>query len=242
MARARKHHIQELLPSRKRGGKRKGAGRPKKGYRASERHKKRAPLPARCPAHAILRVDKAVGGLRKRDAYHAIRRALPSTFRRSDFRICQISLQREHIHLIVEASDERALARGMQGFEVAATHRLNAAISKTTARPRRGRVFSDRYHARVLRTPTEVRNALNYVMNNWRHHSEHHGMESMYWEVDYFSSGPTFTRWKEPAPPLPTKYEPLPMRPPSTWLLSIGWTKAGTISMFATPGRDCHEG
>jgi len=242
MARPRKHHVQELLPFPKRGGKRKGAGRPKKGYRASERHKKREALPARCPAHAILRVEKELGSLRKRDAYHAIRSALSSTFRRTDFRICQISLQREHVHLIVEASDERALARGMQGFEVAAAHQLNAAITKHRGRLRRGRVFSDRYHARVLRTPTEVRHALNYVLNNWRHHSEHRAVEATYWHVDYFSSGPTFARWREPLPTLPTRYEPLPMRPPATWLLSIGWTKAGVISMFATPGRECHEG
>jgi REP element-mobilizing transposase RayT len=240
--RARKVHIQEPLPFPKRGGKRKGAGRPKKGYRASERHKKREALPARCPAHVTLRVDSDVGGMRKRDAYHAVRSALPTTFRRTDFRICQISLQREHLHLIVEASDERALARGMQGFEIAAAHRINAAISKTRGRPRRGRVFSDRYHARGLRTPTEVRRALNYVLNNWRHHDEHRGIESMFWDVDYFSSGPSFAHWKEPLPDSPsTKYQPLPMRPASTWLLSIGWTRAGELSMYATPGPDCYE-
>jgi hypothetical protein len=61
-------------------------------------------------------------------------------------------------------------------------------------------------------------------------------MESMFWDVDYFSTGPTFAGWKEPAPHLPTRYEPLPMRPASTWLLSVGWKKAGAISMFATPG------
>jgi REP element-mobilizing transposase RayT len=235
--RARKNHIQESLPFPKRGGKRKGAGRPKKGFRASERHKKREQLPARYPAHVTLRVGSDLGGLRKRHAYHAIRTALSSTFRRTDFRICQLSLERDHVHLIVEASDERALARGMQGFEIAAAHRLNAAVSKKTGRPRRGRVFCDRYHARILRTPTQVKHALNYVLNNWRHHSEHRGMESMFWEVDYFSTGPTFAGWKEPAPPLPTTYEPLPTRRPSTWLLSIGWTKAGEISMFASPGR-----
>jgi len=148
------------------------------------------------------------------------------------------TVERDHVHLIVEASDERALARGMQGFEIAAAHRLNAAVSKTTGRRRRGRVFSDRYHARILRTPTQVRHALNYVLNNWRHHSEHQGMESMFWEVDYFSTGPTFVGWREPVPPIPTKYQPLPKCAPVTWLLSIGWAKSGEISMYATPGRE----
>jgi len=66
-------------------------------------------------------------------------------------------------------------------------------------------------------------------------------MESINWEVDYFSSAPTFTQWKEQPPPLPTRYEPLPVRPASTWLLSVGWTKAGEISIYATPGPDCYE-
>jgi len=184
-----------------------------------------------------MRVEREVGSLRKYDAYNAIRRGLPSTFRRSDSRICQITLQRDHVHLIAEANDERALARGMQGFEIAAAHLLNAAISKKRGQLRRGRVFSDRYHARILRTPTEVKRALNYVLNNWRHHGEHQGIETMFWDVDYFSSGATFARWKEPLPEPPmTTYEPLPVQPPSTWLLSIGWTCAGELSMFATPG------
>jgi putative transposase len=230
MSRPRKHHIQEALPFPKRGGKRKHAGRPKKGFRASERHKKRERLLARFPVEITLRVERDLGSLRKYDTYHAIRRALPSTFRRTDFRISQISLQDDHVHLIAEASDE-----------IVAAHRLNAAFSKKRGRVRRGRVFSDRYHARILRTPTEVKRALNYVLNNWRHHNQHHGIESSFWDVDYFSSGPTFTGWKEPLPDPPTAtYEPLPMRPPSTWLLSIGWTRAGELSMFAVPGGS-HE-
>jgi len=136
--RPRQLHIQEPLPFPKRGGKRKGAGRPKKGYRASERHKRREALPARCAVEITMRVEREVGSLRKYDAYHAIRRALQSTFRRSDFRICQITLQRDHVHLIAEANDERALARGMQGFEIAAAHLLNAAISKKRGQLRRG--------------------------------------------------------------------------------------------------------
>jgi hypothetical protein len=33
---------------------------------------------------------------------------------------------------------------------------------------RHGRVWSDRYHARALATPREVRNALVYVLQNFR--------------------------------------------------------------------------
>ena len=242
MARSRKRHIQQSLEFRTWGGKRKGAGRPKRGVRASEPHAKRPPLSARTPAHVVVRIEKDIESLRKRDCYHAFRAALKTAYRRDDFRVVHISLQGSHVHFVVEAHDERALAKGMQGLQVAAARRLNAAISKRRHSQRSGRVFADRYHARILRTPTEVRHAINYVLNNWRHHDEHVGLESGSWIVDYFSSAPTFTGWREPIPPLPSKYMPLPTSSPKTWLLSIGWTRAGELSMFSRPGRECHEG
>jgi hypothetical protein len=39
---------------------------------------------------------------------------------------------------------------------------------------RSGKVFHERYHARHLRSPRQVRNVLVYVLNNWRKHDEHH--------------------------------------------------------------------
>ncbi len=162
--------------------------------------------------------------------------------RRRDFRVVHVSLQGAHVHLVVEADDERALARGMRALEIAAARRLNAAISEARRRARRGRVFADRYHARILSSPRDVRAVINYVLNNWRHHGEDSSLDTMQWHVDYFSSGPTFDGWAEPAPPLPSRYEPLPTSRPTTWLLRTGWTKHGPISMYAVPGRDCDEG
>jgi REP element-mobilizing transposase RayT len=187
-------------------------------------------------------MEADVGTLRRRDAYHAIRLALRTVLRRNDFRVVHISLQEGHVHLVVEAHDERALARGMRAFEIAAARRLNSAISAARHRTRRGRVFADRYHARILNTPRDVRHVINYVVNNWRHHGEDHSIDTMDWHVDYFSSGPTFDGWAEPTPPLPARYEPLPTSPPATWLLRTGWAKHGPISLYAVPGRDCDEG
>jgi REP element-mobilizing transposase RayT len=225
-----------------RGGKRKRAGRPKKGFRASEKHKKRPSLRANEPVHVIIRVDREVGSLRRRRAYQALRRALATAFQRTDFRVGEISLQKEHIHLVVEATDERALAKGMQGLQIAAARYLNAAISIERGWQRQGRVFVDRYHARILHTPSEVRNVLNYVLNNWRHHGEDQDIDTMFWAVDYFSTGPSFAGWNEPAPPLPSQYERLPRSVPESWLLREGWRRGGVISMHAVPGKACYEG
>ncbi len=102
-------------------------------------------------------------------------------------------------------------------------------------------MFSDRYHARVLRSPRQVRNAVRYVLNNWRRHHEDQGIETMFWDVDYFSSGVSFTGWKELqgttyVPEVQVGYAQLPVCSPRTWLLSVGWERAGTISMHAVPG------
>jgi len=242
MARPRKRHIQRALEFRTHGGKRAGAGRPRKTPRRSEPHTKRPALSRHSPVHATLRVEVDIGTLRRRDTYHAIRKALRTVLRRDDFRVVHVSLQDVHVHLVVEANDERALARGMRAFEIAAAHRLNAAITEARGRARRGRVFADRYHARILRTPRDVRNVINYVLNNWRHHREDVDLVSINWHVDYFSSGPTFDGWAEPKPPLPSLYEPLATSPPATWVLRTGWTKHGAISMYAVPGRECDGG
>src|SRR5262245_56444028 len=113
--RSRKRHVQQDLPFRKRGGKRKGAGRPKQRFRARERHKKRPALSSRSPVHVTLRLEKDIGTLRTRDTYHAFRRALSTARQRADFRVVEITLQNGHAHLIAEAADEVGLARGMQG-------------------------------------------------------------------------------------------------------------------------------
>jgi hypothetical protein len=67
-----------------------------------------------------------------------------------------------HIHLLVEAVDRRALARGMQGLGVRIARGLNAVMRRS------GRV--DRYHAHILRTPTEARHARTYLLHNARRH------------------------------------------------------------------------
>ncbi|HZJ67329.1 MAG TPA: hypothetical protein VFD36_27665, partial [Kofleriaceae bacterium] len=85
----------------KRGRKRR-AGRKRKA-RAGSPHKVRPELSARNPVHVVLRVIRDVGNLRRRFTYKAIREATLTTARREDFRIVHLSIQRTHLHLIIEA-------------------------------------------------------------------------------------------------------------------------------------------
>src|SRR5215475_13035414 len=189
---------EQLVLWEKRGGKRRGAGRPPKGPRAGSPHKERPYLHTRYPVHVTLRVVGAIGNLRRRRVYHAIREATLTTALREDFRIVHLSIQRTHVHLLVEANDKAALARGMQGFQISAAKHLNAAISKGRPGPRRrGTVFPDRYHAEIITSPTQARHAISYVVNNFRKHGEDRAAPASAWKIDPFSSGLAFPGWAE---------------------------------------------
>ncbi len=161
--RARKRHVQQ--PLFRRGGKRRGAGRKPKGARAGERHEARPAFKPYHALHVVMRVAPEVGSLRRRAMYKAVRAASVTAALREWFRIVHISLQRTHIHMIVEAEDKAALSRGMQGFQISAARHINTALGDGGKR-RRGSVFADRYHVEVITTPTRARHAISYVRFN----------------------------------------------------------------------------
>jgi REP element-mobilizing transposase RayT len=192
--------------------------------------------------HVVLRVVREVGSLRRRRVYHAIRQATLAIAGRDDVRIVHLSLQRTHVHLLVEASDKNALATGMQGFQISAAKHINAALSRDRLGPRRrGTVFPDRYHATVITSPRQAHHALKYVLNNWRKHEEDRSAITQGWSIDWFSSAAMFPDWQEYGDDEvflwrgPPSYEPLWVRRPRTWLLQTGWKKAGSISCHDVP-------
>jgi len=245
MARPRKRHVQLELPradknGQRRGGKRTGAGRPTNRERPSERHERREAFKASEPVHVVIRAVAAVGALRGFVTYYALRTAMVTTFKRTDFRIVHISIQREHVHLIIEAASRLALARGMQAFEISAAKHLNASISQRTGKARRGAVFPDRYHVEILRSPRQTRRAVAYVVNNWRHHGESQLQLAAGWKIDPFSSAPSFDGFSDVDARTiewPARYVPLPVWEPRTWLLSVGWRKHGLVRTTEVPGR-----
>jgi REP element-mobilizing transposase RayT len=230
---------------KKRGGKRRGAGRPPKGARAGAPHKVRPALPARYPVHVVLRVVEAVGNLRRRRLYLAIREATLTAARFGKIRIVHVSVQRTHVHLLVEANGKGALAKGMQGFQISAAKQINAAISKGRTGPRRrGTVFPDRYHAEIITSPRQARHTISYLLNNWRKHGEDLRVVTRGWRIDWFSSAAMFPDWAEYGDEAllwrgPATYEPLWVYRPGTWLLREGWKKRGaTISCHEVPSAN----
>jgi REP element-mobilizing transposase RayT len=242
MARARAKHEQVAMVFRTHGGKRAGAGRKPNGKRADASHETRPEHDRRHPVHVTLRVVGNVSSLRRRDIYLALRDATIVTAKREDFRIVHMSIQRNHIHQIVEANSKESLSKGIQGFSISAAKQINKAITARTGVRRTGKVIADRFHARPLTSPRAVRHALAYVLNNYRRHGEDRAPIARTWRVDPFSSGALFFGWKEleGSPvlwPLPPTYHPLLVFRPRTWLLQ-NWDRFHPlISVREVPGR-----
>jgi len=206
----------------------KRAGRKPTGRRRDPRHRKRPEVVARHPVHVVLRVTREVGNLRVRHMYRAIRGALRTCLARADYRVVHVSIQSNHLHLLVEADDKHALARGMQGFAISAAKRLNR-----TLRRRRGHVFAFRYHATPITNPTQARNALSYILNNWRRHRNDARAP---WRIDPYSSAEQFRGWADPY--RYPRREPLPVAAPTAWLLTDGYARAKPIHTDEIPGPD----
>jgi REP element-mobilizing transposase RayT len=239
--RARKHHVQQDLF--RRGGKRKGAGRKPMHGRAGSSHKKRDEVDDQDLLHVVLRTVPDVGNLRRREIFKAMRAAsitaASTAERREQFRISHLSIQHNHVHMLVEAKSTEALASGMQGFQISAARHINTAL-RVGGRRRRGSVFADRYHLVVIRSPRQARHALAYLLGNWRKHGEDRSSLSRRWMVDPFSSAVSFTGWKELEGKEPwtirADYERLVVSAPRSWLQCIGWKRHGAISVYEVPG------
>jgi putative transposase len=191
------------------GGRRKGAGRPPAAARAAVSHAARPALSRHHPVHVTWRMLPHVWNLRSRRAFRQLAAAFAAGCNRVDFRLIHFSVQGNHIHLIVEASDAEQLARGLQGLAVRVARKLNRMMGRT------GRVFADRYHAHILETPAEVVYAVAYVLGNFVVHALRRGEPVSSTSPDEYSSACS----RQSGPPL--------VAPARTWLLRIGWRRCG---------------
>jgi hypothetical protein len=175
-------------------------------------------------------MGKGVPRLRNFELCKVLRRAFVYGCKKSEFRICQFSIQGNHVHLVCEAGSARERARGVQGWAVRVARGVNRVAG------RRGKVFDDRYHLEVLTTPTQVRNALCYVLQNARRHGVR--LDPRFHGADPFSSAWWFDGWKDEgwkdglAPP-----EERTVADAESWLLRVGWQRArvGTIDIEEVP-------
>ena len=155
-----------------------------------------------------------------------IRKAIRESHK-GGFRIVEFNVLGNHLHLIVEAGGQEALARGMQSFEVRLVRRLNKILK------RRGKLFRTRYHNRSLSSPRDVRNTLRYVLCNRKHHNVERYYDR-FW-IDPFSSAPWFTGWAQPIARWHRSDEPRPTVDATTWLMTTGWKRHGPLRFDERP-------
>lgn len=202
-------------------------------------HVTRERFTAHEPLHVTLRVVASVGSMRREPIVEVVRGVIAAAGNHEDFRVVQFNVLGNHLHFVVEAGGAQPLARRMQGLVVRLARRINAELG------RRGKLFAERYHARVLRSPRETRNALRYVLLNARHHAAERGETLARGWIDPFSSAPWFDGWCEPVRVdqpwlrrLVTR--PPPVATPRSWLLTIGWRKGGLLGVDEVPGAPVH--
>jgi REP element-mobilizing transposase RayT len=181
--------------------------------------------------HVTVRLVREVRTLRRFKLAPAIRTAFLRTKKKDEFRLCQFSIQRDHLHLACEADSNQGLSRGMQGLGISFAKRVNRALG------RKGQVLADRFHAVVVTSPRQMRNALCYIMNNARRHGER--LEPTYGGIDPFSSawhfdGWSHDRWRRGVHP--PREEPCVV-PATSWLLNEGWRKHGAIGVSEVPKK-----
>jgi putative transposase len=189
------------------------------------------------PVHVTLKVRRGIPNLRGFKLAKVIGTGLrvaassesaKKAERRRTFRVIHFSIQPNHLHLIVEASSKTALARGMQGLASGLARRVNRKLH------RRGALFADRYHGHAMAKPTEVRNAIVYVLKNYEKHPDpipDRGTDPTA-GIDPCSSARWFDGWAESTPPPP---QPAPVAAPHTWLLRAGWKRSGLVHRHERP-------
>jgi putative transposase len=187
-------------------------------------HARRPVLAARHPVHVTLRIARGLPNLRRGRTFRELGRAFHGGRQRFGFRLVHFAVLSNHVHLVVEAEGASSLSRGMQGLAVRMARAVNRILGRT------GTVFAERYHARALRTPREVRNALAYVIGNARRH----GVWLRRGKVDPCSSGKWFDGWAGTKRVLGLASAPVAKA--RTWLLEVGWRRHGLLSIAGTAG------
>lgn len=190
------------------------------------RHRPRPTHRAAHPVHVTLRARGGLPPLRDRGVLAEIKTAIREASRSpavgQGFRVAHFSLQNDHIHLIVEAADTDHLTRGVQGLAIRLARAINRALVVT------GRVWGDRYHARALRTPREVRIAIVYVLMNAKKHLRAAPA------LDAMSSAPWFDGFRHPHLAQASNDTP-PVVAARTWLGATGWRRCGLIRIDEAP-------
>lgn len=149
------------------GGRRPGSGR-KRIHSKGVAHRTREKVSARSPLHINFKFQTSI---RNKETLRVLKRAIINA-RSHGLRIIHYSMQRNHVHFIIEADRNALLTRGMRSLTITFAKGL-----------RQGKVQIERYHLHVLKSVRETRNAIHYVLFNQQKHEK-----GTYSEINSYSS------------------------------------------------------
>jgi REP element-mobilizing transposase RayT len=215
------------------GGRRAGAGRPNRsGLRA---HLRRPRLNPREPVHVTIKLREGLPSLRKKEVFRMLRASVKMA-RGKGLCVAHFAILSNHIHFILEPRGAE-LREAFQSLCISFAKKLNAHLG------RHGAVFKGRYHLHVLKTPTEVRSALAYVLTNEAMHRANariFNKRKLDVRIDPYSSAHAFLGWKKllgsrvefsfsgwSEDVIEAWLEEI-LLPARTWLLREGWVKSKT--------------
>ena len=225
---------QQIFVWKTRGGRRAGAGRkPRRENVGLMVHSARPGFVPRLPVHVTMRAVKGVACLRTEVVAPVVMAEIGRASEKG-LRVLHFSVQKDHVHLIVEADDGESLSRGMQRLASRVAMAVNALLG------RHGKFWKERYHRRDLGTPRQFRNALVYVTFNFRKHASAGERARRTRLLDGMSSARWIDDWKdeelvEYVREHRTRAGPRPTALPRTWIARVGWKKLGLLDPRESP-------
>ena len=186
-------------------------------------HIERPRVTRHTPVHVTMRCVDGLPTLRR----SSHKRLIESIFRaesRKGFRLVHYSIQSNHLHLICEGDDTRAVSRGVQRIASRMARQLNRRFG------RKGKLFRERFHSSLISTPRQMRNALRYVLLNLHKHRAERGQATS--GLDPYSSADRFDGWRRPpamSRPPPGREQQAAVVPPQAWVARTGWRKHGLL-------------
>lgn len=220
-----RHPRQLRLQSFGHGGAREGAGRPPKTGKA--KHQTRPEISDKIPLHITVRLRKDMPSMRTKKAFKLFRKAVIRA-RLQGLRVLEFAVLGNHWHFLAEADSKLALSRGMRSLNIQIAKglkKLSGALAMWVA-------VQDRYDAKLLKTPTQVRNALTYIFANAAKHFKRREVFDWYCSFSVFNGPLKILKtpeynWSRPELTLEQQDWLLGMlSEPRSWMARYGWQRA----------------
>lgn len=148
------------------------AGRPPKTD-PGIRHTRRPLLKKPSSLHLTIKIEKQKSHLKNKTILAILKRAILNA-RKQQLRVIHFTLEHDHVHLLIEAENNRVLGKGMQAFGVTLSKAINR-LKKLT-----GQVYKHRYHFRKITSSRQLKNVMSYIFRNGMKHGTSKNLISGY--------------------------------------------------------------